>query len=78
MCEDVMPKTNLSEPDSENAPPRLLSIRQAAREFGVCRTVIYELLRDGKIKSVKIGRRRLISRDAIEAFIATLTNKRGD
>jgi excisionase family DNA binding protein len=77
MCENVMPKTNLSEPDSENAPPRLLSIRQAARELGVCRSVIYELLRDGKIKSVKIGR-RLISRDAIEAFIATLTNKGGD
>jgi excisionase family DNA binding protein len=73
-----MPKTNHSDPDSENAPPRLLSIRQAARELGVCRTLVYELLRDGRIKSVKIGRRHLISRDAIDAFIATLTNKGGD
>jgi excisionase family DNA binding protein len=72
-----MSKNNLSEPDSENAPPRLLSIRQAARELGVCRTVVYELIRDEKIKSVKIGRRRLIPRDAIDAFIATLTNKGG-
>jgi excisionase family DNA binding protein len=68
-----MPKTNLSEPDSKNEPPpRLLSIRQAARELGICRTGTYALLRDGKIKSVKIGR-RLIPRDAIEAVIATLT-----
>jgi IS1 family transposase len=44
-----MPKTNHSDPDSENAPPRLLSIRQAARELGVCRTIIYELLRDDQI-----------------------------
>jgi excisionase family DNA binding protein len=56
----------------------LLSIRQAARELGICRTIVYELIRDAKIKSVKIGRRRLICRDAIEAFIASLTNKGGD
>jgi len=73
-----MPKTNHSDLDSENTPPRLLSIPRAARELGVCRTVVYELLRDGKIKSVKIGRRRLIPHDAVEAFIATLTNKGGD
>jgi len=64
--------------DGNNAPPRLLSIRQAARELGVCRTVVYELIRDDKIKSVKIGRRRLISRDAVETFIAALTDKGGD
>jgi excisionase family DNA binding protein len=67
-----------STPDSENAPPRLLSIRQAARELGICRTIVYELIHDGRIDSVKIGRRRLIPRDAVEAFIAALSNKGGD
>jgi excisionase family DNA binding protein len=63
--------------ESQTAP-RLLSIHQAAHELGVCRTVVYELLRDGKIKSVKIGRRRLVPCGAVEAFIAILTNKEGD
>jgi excisionase family DNA binding protein len=71
-----MPKN--STPDSENAPPRLLSIRQTASELGICRTIVYELIRNGRIGSVKIGRRRLISRNAIEAFIAALSNKGGD
>jgi excisionase family DNA binding protein len=65
-----MPKTQHPNTDSENALPRLLSIRQAARVLGVCRTVVYELIRDGELKSIKIGRRRLISSDAVDAFIA--------
>jgi excisionase family DNA binding protein len=73
-----MHKTNLSTPDMENAPPRLLSIRQAAHDLGVCRTIVYELIRDGKIDSVKIGRRRLIPRDAVGAFVAALSDKGGD
>jgi excisionase family DNA binding protein len=33
---------------------------------------VYELITAGKIKTVKIGRRRLISCEAIEDFIAGL------
>ena len=70
-----MLRTTNSKLDGDNAAPRLLSIRQAAREINIGRTAVYGLLRDGKVKSVKIGRRRLIPRDAIEAFIAGLTNQ---
>jgi excisionase family DNA binding protein len=70
-----MLRTTNSKLDGDNAAPRLLSIRQAAREINIGRTAVYGLLRDGKLKSVKIGRRRLIPRDAIEAFIAGLTNQ---
>jgi excisionase family DNA binding protein len=70
-----MLRTTNSKLDGDNAAPRLLSIRQAAREINIGRTAVCGLLRDGKLKSVKIGRRRLIPRDAIEAFIAGLTNQ---
>jgi excisionase family DNA binding protein len=52
----------------------LYSIEEA-RELlgGISRNSIYHLLRDGKLASVPIGRRRLISAAAIEAFIAVTT-----
>jgi excisionase family DNA binding protein len=56
----------------ERAKPRLLSIKQAVYELGISRTAVYELITDRKIKTVKIGRRRLIPSDAIEDFIAGL------
>lgn len=52
--------------------PLLLSIKQATYELGLGRTVIYELISTGKLKSVKIGRRRCVPREAIEEFIAGL------
>jgi excisionase family DNA binding protein len=56
----------------EPPKPRLLSIKQAVCELGISRTAVYELIAVGKIKTVKIGRRRLISSEAIEDFIAGL------
>ena len=52
--------------------PRLLSIKQAVYELGISRTAVYELIAARKIKTVKIGRRRLIPSQAIEDFIAGL------
>jgi excisionase family DNA binding protein len=46
---------------------------QAVHELGISRTAVYELITAGKIKTVKIGRRRLIPSEAIEGFIAGLT-----
>ena len=53
--------------------PRLLAIKQAIFELGIGRTAIYELIKDGKLKTVVIGRRRLVPAEAIEEFIASLT-----
>ena len=57
--------------------PRLLSIKQAAYQLGLGRTSIYELLAAGKLKSLKIGRRRCIPREAIDEFIAGLAPQGG-
>jgi excisionase family DNA binding protein len=53
--------------------PRLISIKQAVFELGIGRSALYELISAGAIKTIKIGRRRLIAREAIEDFIAALS-----
>jgi excisionase family DNA binding protein len=52
--------------------PRLLAIKQAIYELGISRTALYELIEDGRLKTVKIGRRRLVPVEAIEELIAGL------
>jgi len=54
------------------AGPRLLAIKQAIYELGIGRTAIYELINDGKLKTVKIGRRRLVPIEAIDELVAKL------
>jgi excisionase family DNA binding protein len=53
--------------------PHLLSIKQATFELGIGRSAVYELIAAGKLKTLKIGRRRLVAREAIEQFIAGLS-----
>jgi excisionase family DNA binding protein len=50
--------------------PRAYSIREAARMCGVSRATLYRLLKDGKITTIKIGTRRLIRDDQINALLA--------
>jgi excisionase family DNA binding protein len=50
---------------SEREPDRLLSIEQAARTLGIGRTALYSEIGAGRIRSVKVGRRRLIPSSAI-------------
>ena len=46
------------------------SVDEAARALGVSRAVIYHELRTGRLKSIKVGRRRIIGRHHIEDFLA--------
>ena len=50
---------------SELEPDRLLSIEQAARALGIGRTALYSEIGAGRIRSVKVGRRRLVPSSAI-------------
>jgi excisionase family DNA binding protein len=54
-----MPALNHAQPHRAKAMPRLLSIKQATFELGLSRTSTYELIADGKLKTVKIGRRAI-------------------
>ena len=50
---------------SGREPDRLMSIEQAARALGIGRTALYSEIGAGRIRSVKVGRRRLIPSSAI-------------
>jgi excisionase family DNA binding protein len=49
-------------PDS---PPVLLSIDEAARALGIGRSRLYDEIGAGRLRSIRIGRRRLVAGDAI-------------
>jgi excisionase family DNA binding protein len=50
---------------------RLLSIKEACKRLGIAHWALYQQIHQHKLKSVKIGKRRLISTRAIEEFIAS-------
>jgi excisionase family DNA binding protein len=52
--------------------PRLNTIGQTSERLGICRANLYNLLGSGRLRSVKIGRRRLVPEQAIADFIAGL------
>lgn len=49
-------------------PRFLLSISQAAESLSIGRSKTYELINEGKLVTVMIGRRRLIRADSIRAL----------
>lgn len=52
--------------------PLLHSPADAAKLLGISRAKLYELLDDGSVPSVKIGRSRRISHRALIAFVVGL------
>jgi excisionase family DNA binding protein len=54
--------------EGADLPPELLSIDQAARRLGIGRTAAYGLMGRGELRSVKVGRRRLVPADALAAI----------
>jgi excisionase family DNA binding protein len=53
-------------------PPRLIRVEDAARLLNVGRAAVYDLIRSRRLRTVKIGARRLVPREAIEETIALL------
>jgi excisionase family DNA binding protein len=54
---------------------QLLTIVEAARHLGISRSKVYELLADGELPSVRIGRTRRIALAALEEFIVDHTDQ---
>ena len=52
--------------------PRLNSIEQVQTRLGIGRSMVFELIGSGKLRSVLIGRRRLVPETAIAEFIEAL------
>lgn len=53
----------------QNEVKEFLSPDEMAKLLSLGRTTSYKILRDGEIKSYKIGRRRIIARRDIEAWL---------
>jgi excisionase family DNA binding protein len=51
---------------------RLLPIEAVMAQLGVGRSVVFELIGTNQLRSVKIGRRRLIPQSAVDDFVANL------
>ena len=68
--------TVTSAPGSEQLNDlQLYRIKDAMRLLNLSRTVIYELLRTGRLRSVQQGRARLITAEAIREYIALLQDE---
>ncbi len=53
------------------APERLLAIPQAAEALGIGRSALYGLIGRGELRTLKVGRRRLVPAGALAAFLAS-------
>ena len=58
--------------DAPSGPRLLLRVDEAGRQLNLGRTVMYELIRSGRLRSVKIGKLRLIPTSALVEFVETL------
>jgi excisionase family DNA binding protein len=54
---------------------QLYRVKDAMRLLKLSRTVIYELMRTGRLRSVQQGRARLITAEAIREYIALLKDE---
>ena len=52
--------------------PLLCSVNQAADALGLSRSMVYELIRSGRLRTVKQGRRRLVPVAALSEYVASL------
>lgn len=55
------------------APPVLMTMREVAAALRCSRTTVFELVREGRLPSAKVGRCRVIPAPAVAAFIADRT-----
>ena len=57
--------------DRNPTEPRLaFGVQEVADALGVSRELVKHMIRTGELPSVKLGRRRLISRKALERFLS--------
>ncbi|RYD61277.1 MAG: DNA-binding protein [Verrucomicrobiaceae bacterium] len=75
-----MRKTNCpAEPPRSHIPsqPRLLTMRALCERLSIGRTLASELVAQKKIRSISIGRRRLVDAQSVEEFIAERLAQKG-
>jgi excisionase family DNA binding protein len=61
----------------ERRAPALYRVPDTMRVLNLSRTVIYELIRTGRLRTVKEGRTRLVPSSAIADYVALLEREAG-
>jgi len=56
-------------PAATDGPPALLSTTDAARRLAIGRSALYGLIAEGELRTIKVGRRRLVPADALAEFV---------
>jgi excisionase family DNA binding protein len=56
---------------------RLNNIEQVQTRLGVGRSTVFELIKSKKLRSVLVGRRRLVTEQSLRDFIAQLDQQGG-
>lgn len=63
--------------DNEPAPDvKAYSVVDAAHQLGISRSRLYELIADGELETIQIGRRRLVPAAALDRLLAALAEPR--
>ncbi|WP_435601227.1 helix-turn-helix domain-containing protein [Streptomyces sp. C10-9-1] len=60
------------------AEPVLYRVQDATQVLRMSRTVIYDLIRAGRLRTVKEGRARFIPASAINEYVALLEREAGE
>jgi excisionase family DNA binding protein len=58
--------------DTDRSQPELLTGEAVRRLLSISKTTYYELIWSGKLPSVRIGRRVLVPREALDEFVRSL------
>ena len=58
--------------------PLLLTITQVSELLNLGRTKTYELVMGGRIKSVKLGRKRLVPKANVERYVSEISAESSD
>jgi excisionase family DNA binding protein len=59
------------EPPAKPGPDRLLSVDEACAALGLGRSRVYGEMGAGRLRTIKVGRRRLVPAAAVAEFIAS-------
>lgn len=63
------PEKHSSRSDVQPDQRLLLTVSEAAQRLRIGRSLLYELITDGKIESIHVGRLRRIPPEALDAYI---------
>jgi excisionase family DNA binding protein len=59
-------------PESTHAAPVLLSVKEACRTLKISKWSLYRLIHTDQLRTIRIGRRRLVPGSAIQTLIQRL------